>query len=252
MTITKAPGIDTDTLGTFTGEITRKGTMIDAARQKAKWAIARTGAPLGIGSEGAFGPDPLIPFLASGVEVLLLYEAASQHEIVVQRRTKTNFAHEVVSHPDQLDDFLVRVGFPEHAVIVRPEDPSDTTVIYKGLLNRGDVVGAVREVTMRSVSGRAMVHTDMRAHLNPTRMASIEATARSLALKIARCCPQCGKPGFGLVDVERGLPCRDCQAPTRLIRAENHGCSACGYRQRRRERGDRQRSDPTWCDNCNP
>ena len=108
MTVTKAPGIDTDALGTFTGEFPRVGTMVDAARQKAKLAIARTGAPLGIGSEGAFGPDPFIPFLASGVEVLLLHEAASQHEIVVQRRTGTNFA----------------------PVIVRPEDPSDTTLIH--------------------------------------------------------------------------------------------------------------------------
>ncbi len=34
MTVTVAPGIDTDALGTFTGEIARAGTMVDAARAK--------------------------------------------------------------------------------------------------------------------------------------------------------------------------------------------------------------------------
>lgn len=252
MTVTRAPGVDTDALGTFTGEIARKGTMLDAARQKAKWAIARTGAPLGIGSEGAFGPDPLMPIVASGIEVLLLYEAASGHQIVVQRRTKTNFAHVVVGDPDDLDDFLFRVGFPAHAVIVRLENPSETAPIFKGLQDRGAVAEAVREVAGRSATGRAMVQTDMRAHLNPTRMATIACTARWLALRIARCCSECGAPGFGLVDIERGMRCRDCRAETRLIRAEVHGCAACGHRQRKRVRAESQHAEPTWCDDCNP
>jgi hypothetical protein len=252
MTVTTAPGVDTDALGTFTGDIARKGTMLDAARQKAQWAIARTGAPLGVGSEGAFGPDSFIPFVASGIEVLLMHEAASGHEIVVQRRTRTNFTHVVVSERDDLDEFLIRIGFPSHAVVVRPENPSDTKSIYKGLQDRGDVAEAVREVARRSATGRAMVQTDMRAHLNPTRMAAIGHVARLLALKAARCCPTCVCPGFGVVDVVRGIPCRDCATPTRLIKAEVYGCEACGHRVQRHVRSADLRSDPQWCDVCNP
>ncbi|MFN3868141.1 MAG: DUF6671 family protein, partial [Hyphomicrobiaceae bacterium] len=120
MAITTAPGVDTDALGTFTGEIPRHGTMLEVARQKATLAIARTGAPIGIGSEGAFGPDPLIPFAASGRELLVLREAETGREIVVSRRTPTNFDHMVATADDDLTAFLTRVRYPAHALVVRP------------------------------------------------------------------------------------------------------------------------------------
>ena len=44
-----APGIDTDAFGTFTGDIVRQGTMLDAARAKALAAIEATGLELGLG-----------------------------------------------------------------------------------------------------------------------------------------------------------------------------------------------------------
>jgi len=44
--------LDTDRFGTFTAEVPRKGTMDDAARTKARAAIAATGLPVGIASEG--------------------------------------------------------------------------------------------------------------------------------------------------------------------------------------------------------
>lgn len=47
--VTVAPGIDTDTFGTFTGEIVRRGTMLDAARAKALAAVEATGLELGLG-----------------------------------------------------------------------------------------------------------------------------------------------------------------------------------------------------------
>lgn len=252
MTVTTAPGIDTDALGTFTGEIARRGTMVDAARAKARLAIKRTGAHVGIGSEGAFGPHPHIPFLASGQEVLLLLDATTGHEVIVHRRTPTNFDHIVVSPADDPEPFLKRVGFPEHAVIVRPEEPADTSVLVKGLNDLERMRRAIREVGARSASGRVMVQTDMRAHLNPTRMAGIARTTKWLALRMARCCPSCGRPGFGLIDIERGLPCGDCGAPTRLVRAEIHGCKVCGHKIRRFERPGRTRAEPRWCELCNP
>lgn len=54
---------DTDRFGTFTGEVKRVGTQLEAARQKARAAMAATGAPIGVASEGSFGPHPAIPFL---------------------------------------------------------------------------------------------------------------------------------------------------------------------------------------------
>lgn len=249
MAVSTAPGIDTDALGTFTGEIERKGTMLDAARAKAELAIARTGAPIGIGSEGAFGPDPMLPLVASGRELLLLREAATGHEIVVTRRMRTNFNHMTVAPGDPIEEFLTRVGFPSHAVIVRGDLPNNQA-IRKGLTGRGTVEAALRAVF--ETSGKASIETDMRAHLNPTRMASIRRLARALAVRIARRCPCCGAPGFGIAGVERGLPCRECGTPTRRIRAEIHACSACQARAQRHKRGPTITADPRWCDMCNP
>lgn len=249
MTVTTAPGIDTDSLGTFTDEIARKGTMLDAARAKACLAIERTGARLGIGSEGAFGPDPHLPFVASGFELILLRDAVTGHEIVVSRRTRANYDHVTVAPTESIDAFLDRIGFPSHAVVVCGEPLCGRDPI-KGLITRSSVDAALRLVFENSLY--ATLQTDMRAHLNPTRMAAIGRLARGLAVRTARCCPSCNTPGFGRIDVERGLTCRDCNMPTRLIRAEIHGCSVCGYKITKRARPAGSRADPTYCDMCNP
>ncbi len=252
MNVTTAPGIDTDALGTFTGEIARRGTMVDAARAKAMLAIDRTGAAIGIGSEGAFGPHPSIPFATSGQEVLLLRHAETGHEILVHRHARTNFAHAILGASDDPSSFLAGVGFPEHAVIVRPVETADISVLFKGLRRAEAVQDAIRDVAARSAKRQAMLQTDMRAHLNPTRMAAIGRLARLLALRTARCCPSCGTPGFGITGVARGLPCADCGLPTEMVRAEIHGCTACGLTTRRFERADRVRAEARWCQFCNP
>lgn len=57
----------------------------------------------------------------------------------------------------------------------------------------------------------------MRAHHNPTRMQVIEELADKLAQRLMTPCPACDMPGFGIVDIERGLPCRLCHLPTQSI-----------------------------------
>lgn len=49
---------DTDHLGTFTRDIARAGSQLDAARKKAQLGMELTHASVGLASEGAFGPDP--------------------------------------------------------------------------------------------------------------------------------------------------------------------------------------------------
>lgn len=149
MAVATVPGIDTHELGTFTGENERKGTMLEAAHAKAELAIARTGAPMGIGSEGAFGPDPMLPLVASGQELLLLREAATGHEIVVTRRTRINVDQVTVALGEPIEEFLTRVGFPDHAVIVRA-DPRNDHAPQKGLTSRAKVEAALRAGSLRS------------------------------------------------------------------------------------------------------
>jgi predicted Zn-ribbon and HTH transcriptional regulator len=247
-----ATDVDTDSLGTFTGEIARAGSMLDAARAKARLAMARTGAGIGLGSEGAFGPHPAVPFLASGVEVVVLIDGASGQEIVAQRRTRTNYESTTVRPGDDLSAFLERILFPSHAVIVRPERGADPFDVVKGVSDRRALGEAVAKMAAASDTGRALVQTDMRAHLNPTRMKAIGFVARALALRAARLCPACGAPGFGVEDVLRGLPCADCGAPTRLVRAELHRCRLCGFETQKRVRPASLRAEAKWCDLCNP
>lgn len=252
LSVEAADDVDTDRLGTFTGEIARAVDMRAAARAKARLAIEATGASIGIGSEGAFGPDPLVPFIPAGLELLLLLDARTGREIVAQRRTRTNYDSTTASPRDDLSPFLARIGFPAHAVIVRPEICDDPFLVDKGLFDLSALEAAVVRSAARSQNGRAFVQTDMRAHLNPTRMKTIGFVAKALAARAARLCPGCDAPGFGLVDVARGLPCADCGAPTRLIRAEIHGCDGCGHRIQRRTRPPQMRAAAMWCGLCNP
>ncbi len=50
---------DTDQLGTFTGEVERKGDPITALRNKCLLAMDLSQCDLGIASEGSFGSHPL-------------------------------------------------------------------------------------------------------------------------------------------------------------------------------------------------
>lgn len=252
MNLYRCATVDTDQFGAFTGEIQRVGTMLDTARRKAREAVRHSGCVFGVGSEGAFGPDPSAPFLAAGIEVVLLYHASTDHEIYVQRRTHTNYDHILIGPDEDPSFFLNRIGFPGHALVVRPEDSNDPDDMIKGFKDPQLLGKKIRELANRSSTGRVLIQTDMRAHVNPTRMRSIASVTKHLALRIMRLCPGCGTPGFGPVNVIRGLPCSACGAPTSLIRAEIHGCHQCAYTINRCIRSTSLRADPRYCQYCNP
>lgn len=57
--VERIEGFDTDTLGTFTRDIARVGNQLEAARRKARIGMQLSGLPIGLASEGSFGPDPV-------------------------------------------------------------------------------------------------------------------------------------------------------------------------------------------------
>ena len=71
---------DTDSLGTFTREVPRAGSQLDAARRKAELAIEWTGIPRGLGSEGSFLPGPF-GIVCTNIEVLTLLDREADLEI---------------------------------------------------------------------------------------------------------------------------------------------------------------------------
>lgn len=252
------PNLDTDALGTFSGEVERVGTPREVALQKARLGMAAAKLPHGLASEGSFGPHPLIPFLPIGQELLVFIDDVLGIEVseflVVE---DTNFNHHVAAPGDDVTDFLQRVGFPSHAVIARPniarpDAAWDRHVLFKGLTELATLREAIAVSAAASPDGRAHIETDMRAHLNPTRMASIRKLAFRLARRLATVCPACGTPGWGRIDVQLGLPCMDCGTPTDLVRSEILGCAACDHRSSQPRPDGRSHAEPGQCPYCNP
>ncbi len=86
-------GFDTDRLGTFTRDIPRFGTQVEAARKKARIAMELTGLPFGLGSEGAFVPDPFIGMAPWNVEVIVFIDALRNLEVAGIAQDRGNFRH---------------------------------------------------------------------------------------------------------------------------------------------------------------
>lgn len=262
-------GIDTDALGTFTGEIARHGSMQETAVAKARLGMAAAGLSIGVASEGSYGPHPAMPFIPLGIELIALVDDARGIVVVEQMICeRTNFDHTVVAATDDLSEFTSRVGFPDHGLIVRPNQVRGSLLaraarvfggklapppgLVKGIRDPARLVTAVAEASCLSDDGCARVETDMRAHLNPTRLAAIGKLAARLAARLATPCPRCCGPGFGRTGELPGLPCEACGGATSMIRAEVFTCPGCSHSEHRPRFDGLTQADAMWCDHCNP
>lgn len=246
-------GVDTDTLGTFTGEVPRTGTPREVALRKARMGMAATGLPLGLANEGSFGPHPQLGIVPGNHEVLLFVDDELGIQVVEETlSTQTNFAHKVGGSVRDLAGFLEKVGFPAHGLIVRPNSGLQPGLLFKGVTTMQDLEEAVDRCARASTDKTAHVATDMRAHMNPTRQKVIGEVAERLAQRLLTRCLQCGTPGWGLVDVVRGLPCELCGWETDLVREEVHGCPRCDFRENRPRADGLDRAYAGNCPCCNP
>lgn len=252
--VSSAPDIDTDAPGTFTGEIPRAGTIREAAIAKARLGMKATGLPIGLASEGSYGPHSQIPFVPGGVELMVLLD--DMRGIVVSEHLIEDapvFGHGYVVAGDDVTPILDRLGFPAHALIVKPaESEGGAGNIHKGLRDRTALELAVMSAKAQSDDGRALIQTDMRAHMNPTRMATLGRLASALAERLSALCPACRTPGYGQVDVEIGLPCEWCGTPSLMVRHRVFGCVACPHRENRPRGDGLTKADPGHCPLCNP
>ncbi len=244
------PGLNTDQLGTFTGETERPWDPLTTARKKCQLAMEIADCDLGIASEGSFGPHPHIPFIPVDDEWLFFID--KKHKLELHSRevtTATNFGGRQVHNHSELTDFAQRAGFPSHGLILRTGEGA-TTGIVKGITDTDALLAAFD--TIQQLHGCAFVETDMRAMYNPTRMLQIEKAAVSLARKLACNCPACNTPGFGIMDAKTGLPCQCCGTPTQAVLSYVHRCVKCGYEQNEMYPAKKEYADPAGCDICNP
>jgi DNA-directed RNA polymerase subunit RPC12/RpoP len=243
-------GYDTDRLGTFTREIPRAGTQLEAARTKARIGMELSGLSIGLASEGSFGPDPITGMLPWNVELLIWIDETLGIEVVGCASGKTNFSHRLTASWEEAKQFARDAGFPGHWLVMRPEG-EEHPEIRKGITSWDELEKAFHWACVRATNGCAFLETDMRAHANPTRMETIASAARDLAQKLCSYCPACGAPGFHAAERLAGLPCEDCGAPTRETRAEIHRCARCGH-QLIAEKNEAKRASAARCDYCNP
>ena len=250
-----APDIDTDTLGTFTGETVRRGSAQDAAIAKARLALRHApDSRYGIGSEGSFGPHPLMPFMTSGREIVALL--SRDEDVLVtgyDLTTETNCAEVVVPTTNEALEAAFRFGFPTHGAVVT--GVLDGRPFLRAGMTKGIVsIDAFRDAVARMLAdcGAACVQSDMRAHLNPTRMRAIERATHDLVRRATARCPDCHHPGYDVVEHVPGLPCDDCGEPSDVALAVVYGCARCQQRVER-PRSDGLTSVPAAdCGFCNP
>jgi hypothetical protein len=148
---------------------------------------------------------------------------------MVHLSEKTNYQMQALDSLEELQKFAESVQFPSHALIVRPNDKKDYSLIFKGIYTQNHLEDAFRESLKRSSDGKIWVETDMRAQFNPSRMAAIGELADKLAQRLATSCPACSAPGWGRIKTEKGLHCEYCDQATEMIAHEIYGCVLCDH-----------------------
>lgn len=238
---------DTDLLGTFSGEVPRAGTQLEAARTKARLAKDLCGAEIGLGSEGAFSPGPL-GFGVRNFEVLVLVDSRLEIEVAAGVDAPGLHWQQQVSSSEELAQAARSAGFPEHGLAIRAEPNG---IAEMGIKTWPELIAAFERATKASRDGRAIVENDLRANQHPSRMAAIGRAGEELVKRLLSICPECAWPGFGAIGVDRGLPCGDCGEPTAEPIADELGCVKCDKRLKRKRDGP-QFANPERCERCNP
>lgn len=247
--------VDTDALGTFSGEIERRGSALDCAREKCDIAFSRIGKAVNfaLASEGSFGPNPIIPFIPYNQEILYFIDRKHDFHLHLSHVSQnTNYRMQAIDSQEELYDFAKAVLFPSHGLIIRPNDRDSSNLIYKGICTNEVLEAAFIECKKSSNDGKVWVETDMRAHFNPTRMSVISELALKMAKQLKSTCPKCYTPGWGKTRQDYGLPCRDCGLDTELVKSEVFSCKKCMYEQTFDPVDINTMADPRFCIHCNP
>lgn len=241
---------DTDTFGTFSGEIEREKDSLSTARLKCLQAMELNNCDLGVASEGSFGIHPSIFFANADDEFLIFIDKKNNLEIIVRElSTETNFNGKKIKTEKDLMDFAKLAKFPSNGLILKPSK-SKTKDIIKGI-TRFEILKEAFNMLLEKHHS-VFAETDMRAMYNPSRMAVIETTTKKLVKKIQSFCLECNTPGYGTTDIKKGLPCDLCESPTQSVLSLLYICQKCQFTTEKSYPNDKQTEDPMYCDFCNP
>jgi hypothetical protein len=245
-----AEGLDTDSFGTFSGEVERVSAAVSTARLKCQQAASVTKGHFFVASEGSFGPHPELLFAPIAEEILLFSAPKEGLEIVVKHLSmNTNFGHLETDHISEVLYFASQHLFPSHKLIL--STLGENGRVYKKDI--GDEFQLTNAFSALMEIGKSIrVETDMRAMNNPTRMTEIGIAAKKLTDKILSACQKCKRPGFGISKRFSGLPCGVCGTPTSTVLKYECVCDGCGFSQFVAPDHNKSFEDPMYCQVCNP
>lgn len=242
--------LDTDLLGTFSGEIERPVDPLETARMKCRMACEQYQCSLAIASEGSFGPHPTLHFVPGDDEIVLMMDLENNLEFKARSlSTTTNFNGALLTNWHEVKEFALKVSFPSHGLILRNKKDGIDGLI-KGIRTWEELEQNVGMFI--SSYGQVFLETDMRAMHNPTRMKVIEEATQKLIEIIKHTCPNCNTPGLEIVELKYGLPCSHCGLPTRSVMAYIYGCQKCNFKKEELYPKGKITEVPMYCDWCNP
>lgn len=241
--------VDTDSLGTFSGEIERIGSARDIVLNKARLGIKASGCPRGLASEGSIGADLYIPFIQSDVELIGFVDEELGIELVESFRSTDITAQTItIDSQSDLSEFLKKADFPHHKVIVRSAT-KPITYSVKGISTE-EVLRSAIEVGLQQHPS-LVIESDLRAHCSPSRSENIKRAAAKMAARLAQLCPDCSAPGWGVTDFIKGLPCSECgEMSEDALKSEILGCARCSFTREGKKLAEV--IDPSRCNICNP
>ncbi|CAB4572674.1 MAG: hypothetical protein F2563_01935 [Actinobacteria bacterium] len=244
--------VDTDTLGTFSGEVLRLNSQFDTALTKAKWGMAELGLGLGLGSEGSIGADPVLPFVNSDIETMVFYDGEKDLIIEVSEKFTEIVAVKIIaSRATDLSQFLARGDFPRHKLIVRAHKPNNKETLVKGIGEITELRQAISQIAEQSQDQQVVIESDFRAYSSPSRQRNLASLSKTLMSRICALCPECNSPGWGKRIYDRGLHCQDCYAFNQAaVHRELLACVSCDYAVIKKVVATEL--DPARCEICNP
>lgn len=245
-----APDLDTDKLGTFSGEVQRKDDVVETLRKKCRMAIELSHCDIAVASEGSFGPHPALPFAYADDEMMMMMDTSNNLEIISREVSmETNFGGSYVDDETGLIKFAEKVQFPSHGLIVR-NCKDAFSYILKGITDQKMLIDSFYDC--KREFGSVYLETDMRAMYNPSRMKLIGSVAGKLISRVLSKCPSCAMPGFGVAEYLRGLPCEQCGLETSSILCAVYTCNHCNFKKKEFFPNGKETEDPMYCNFCNP
>jgi hypothetical protein len=245
-----AKNLDTDVLGTFSGETERVDDVLDTLRKKCRLAMDMHHCDLAVASEGSFGAHPGLPFASADDEWMMFIDTKHNLEIIGREIClQTNFNGAYIDDEAQLMTFANTALFPSHGLIVRNRKDSFSFIV-KGITDQKMLIEAFS--TCISTYGSVYLETDMRAVYNPSRMKVIGRVAENLVEKLLSPCPSCKMPGFSIAKYGDGLPCSQCGSATNSALYAKYMCQQCEFTQKVLFPHGKEMEDPMYCNMCNP